>query len=613
MKKTRALMFLASLSFSLITTSCSTDSQVVKEKLNYDGSYNSVCVKGNLSYKQGANFLPKGFYGNYYDVGIAEIGGYAGDTSGSLLPTLTWNGSGRFMASIQFDDNITQFKQADFVGKLGFEMSVYVPGQGDIYLDGRKEAFNFEKLFTYNSVTNLYIYNSSFQDNPINPAMTYWPEGKSVLITFSMKDGYQLNYIRVTYSDQPSLITNAAIFSEVANPVPLMSQEYTDNDCSKDSYTVNVGSSPVYNLVSQYGTCYSKNFFLDSFVYKDEYDDDTNHVEIIEDPDQYFTLGSTAPIGSKFTIYLVAYDSSYNRSQVTINLTVADQRAPTLQQVSQGTIKASYQEVLDHDSFIDKYFLIKDNYDAEVDADFRLKSGSDFPNYQIGDFSCILEAEDSFGNESELEFTLQLYDDVPPQIIAQQTELILAPNKYMSEQAIINLFTAYDEVDKNIEVKITSNGYKGNENQIGVYAVKVQASDSSQNIATSSITIIVQDDEGPVFFAKESFITVTKGNVPSLDEVIESLIRQGIIPNLNYTEKSIIEGPLLDDSLEVGLHQMRLYLKAESGDEEMVLLSVKVVESSDLNVEDVSLSFWDKFINFFIELWNKIVAFFTGQ
>lgn len=582
-----------------------------KRLLEYDGDYTSVCVNGNLKYESQHNFLPQGFYGNYPDSGIVEIGGKAGDINGKPIPQLTWSKSGRFMASIQFEKDPHQFNTAEYIGKLGFEMSVEIPGQSDLIVNNFVQAKSFDDIFIKND--DVYSFPANYPSSLISPFMTFWTEAHAVLFTFNMYEGYKLNYIRLIYGDCPEAILNASIFEEVNNPIPLINEKYTKNDCSRENYTVSVGTSPVYNLVSQYGTVYSKDFLLNAFAFRDEYDGEWHHITEVEDPDNYFTYGAKADIGSKFTIYLVARDKAENISKITINFTVLDKRAPTVQAIDKKVKKVSYTTDLNSREFIDRNFLVKDNYDQELSIKVKLQSGLDVPTGQIGSFPCRLIVSDSFQNITTLDFDLELYDDVCPIIESAQDEMILSPTKSVSETYIKSLFTAYDEIDGELEVEITTNEYSGHENEIGSHLVEVKATDSSGNIATKKIIILVQDNEGPIFYAKESFLTVTQGDVPSLDEITESLIRQGLIPNKNYMIKEIIEGEDLTDDLSVGLYQMKLHLVADDQSEELVMLTIKVIEKEDINVIDNSISFWEAIIQFFINIWNKIVEFFTGK
>ena len=76
----------------------------------------------------------------------------------------------------------------------------------------------------------------------------------------------------------------------------------------------------------------------------------------------------------------------------------------------------------------------------------------------------------------------------------------------------------------------------------------------------------------------------------------------------------IVEGDPLDNTLPVGTHRMTLHLIGEDEEESFVSLTVEVVEKEA--IEDPithTMTFWERFCQFWIELWKKIVAFFTGK
>ena len=73
-------------------------------------------------------------------------------------------------------------------------------------------------------------------------------------------------------------------------------------------------------------------------------------------------------------------------------------------------------------------------------------------------------------------------------------------------------------------------------------------------------------------------------------------------------ELALAVGSDFPDSVE------RYCLVDEEGEEESVLLTIEVVKKEAM--EDVSsgtMTFWQRFIQFWVDLWNKIVAFFTGK
>lgn len=617
MKKTRIILFLSSLILPIGASLPQVRDEIkapVKEVNS--PSYNSVCINGNLQYKEHRNFLPKGFWGNYPDLGIAEIGGKAGDVNGYDVPELSWAKTGRFSACLLLDRPLDSFPESSYLTSFGYELSVYIPGEGDEVSTVLVEGTSFADAFAKTTDDSFTLQYPGTILPATNPVATYWNdnEGESYafLLTFYMGEGYKFNYLKVYYGDTPVRILNASISDSIGLPTDYGKDEYTENDCSFTSHMVRVGTHPVYNLKSQYGSVYSQDYLLSCFMAKDDFDGEESHITIIEDPENYFSYGAEAAIGSKFTIYLYAYDKAENSSYVTINLTIADTRPPRIEKRSEEII-TSYKTDFSSDEFLNESFSISDNYFGKLTSEVTLENGEAIPSQTVGDFDSLLTVTDYFGNTSKEAFKLKIIDDIAPEITAEQDELIISPTKVISEAYIENLFSAYDEIDGDIEVTLETNEYTGHEDEIGTYKVVATAVDEAGNTASKTLNIIVQDDEGPVFYAKESFLTVTEGDVPSLDEVTESLIRQSVIPNRNYITKEIVEGLPLDNDLPVGLHNLTLHLIADDESEEFVQLSVKVVEAKDIGVQDASLSIWDRIVQFFITLWEKIVAFFTGQ
>ncbi len=184
----------------------------------------------------------------------------------------------------------------------------------------------------------------------------------------------------------------------------------------------------------------------------------------------------------------------------------------------------------------------------------------------------------------------------------------------MSKQSILNLFSAVDEIDGTTEVVVTTDTYSDNYNKVGNYDFVVTSTDKSNNASTKAIKIYVSDNSGPVWFAKDAFLTVTQGKVPTLSEVAESLIRQGVVPNKTYVDVYETEGEKLNDSLVLGIHNIRLALEDEDNEVVEVALTVKVVEEKDMNTEEViTLSWWQKFITWLKQIWENIVSFLKGK
>ncbi len=606
MNKLRSLISL--LSLCLV---CSVDNVSVEDYYGYVryATSDNVC-DGDLS-KGTGNLLPVGFYGNKIDSGVFEVGGHAGDDNGDELPSMTLGDAGRYVLVLKLDRSISRLSQAKYLEKVGYRI-IAEEGSDEIVDEVTSNTIYFSNLFQNVTSTTGYYMAKERGDTYLDSFMSFSPTYNSLVISFSMKASYKLKSITVYYSDTPINISNAYLSVASGDADYAKAEtEYSDVDCSLSSYTKNVGDFPVYDIISQYGKVYSKEALCSYFVAYDDYTGEWVHPTEVVDNDNYFTTGSTAEIGTEYVVYINAYDDKGNLSYVTLNITVGDLIGPTIYMYDEELV-TSYDQVFNAESFIDEHFFVLDNYDEDPYIELTLDDGSEIPENKCGVYDCILYAEDSFGNETSYPFTMTLVDDVAPVIYAENNELILSNSDSISEENLLKMFTATDAIDGSISCSVYENTYSGNESEIGTYSFTVQAVDKSGNVSYKTVNIYVQDNDGPIFFAKESFITFVEGNAPSLAEVTESLIRQGVLEEKAYPVQEIIEGYGLDSSLAVGTYSMTLYVEDEQGDGETVILTVKVISEEDANITSVSLSFWDKIVLWFKNLWANIVAFFTG-
>lgn len=569
----------------------------------------TVCITGNLASSGSTvrNNLPPGFYGNHPDQGVLEIGGTAGNPLGEKIPEMTLTGGTRQMLTIRFEEGITALKDAGFLGRVGYSIAIRTD-----------EGVKTEEVFSSDLRLDDFFqkqangdYKCPRRGTEFNSYMMFDADENAFSLTFDYQKEYKLVSIRFYYSDVPAKLDNVSLYANVYPQSEIFSAVYNGDSCT-GSYTRNVGRNPVYELNSQFGTIFSKDFLVRSFIARDENLKEAIHPEI-EDPDNYFEYGDKADVGESFVVYLRASDPSGNVSKVTLHMTVVDSRGPNIVLKSPDAIEASYASDFASSDFIDSHFIVRDNYDANPVCQVLLEDGSPIPEKEIGSFPARLVASDSFGNETSKAFELNLIDDVPPVIDVQGEELVLRQDLTYSREKLLSLFTAYDEIDGDLDVIVTEDTYLGHEKEIGEYVFAVKATDSSGNVAEKKLTIRVEDSEGPTFYVRESFLTVIAGEVPSLEDVVKALIRQNVLPNKVYTSMKIIEGEELDDSLPVGKHSMTLEVEDEDGQKEYVALTVEVVQKE--TIEDPlthTLTFWEKFCQFWIDLWKKIVAFFTG-
>ena len=596
--------------------SCSHES--VKKSLPIDNDYNDV-IQGKLNLhdddisQYGKNVLPIGFHGSYPDSGIYEIGGKAGDESGKTCPAFDFsisnpNGTA-VLVTLTFEEDPMQFPSSDHTQLLGFEVS-YQENNQEIYINGLQEVNRLSEMFepsiqNYELAKNIPTGFNFFIYHPQN----------ALGLSIKMYPNRKLNFVRFHYAKNPIHVTNASIFLQKGSIDDSVNMKYDGSDVSRLDYTKKLGSHYEFNLISQYGKVYSKDYLLSQFIYKDEYDNTNEHVTTIEDEDDYFLLADKAPLGSKFDVKITAKDSSDNLSDILLHFTIADKCPPYIAKKKNEDISISYTVNLDEE-FINSYFLVRDNYDEQVSLSIKDMNNQDIDTHQTGLIKAKIIAIDSFNNKKEFPFSLERYDDQAPMITCSQEELILSPTQVMKSETLLSFFSATDEIDGDLDVSIVENTYSENSTKVGNYIFKVNVKDSSNNEAEKTLNIYVKDEEGPIFFAKGSFMTFAQGMIPEEKEIIESLIRQEVIPDKNYISSELVAGEEITNDLEIGEHEVTMQYFADDDTFEMVDLTIQVVDVKELGIQDITpeeeKNWWAKFCQWWIDLWNLIVSFFQS-
>ncbi len=571
-----------------------------------------VCTTGNLmaGTGKGANLLPPGFYGNHPDMGVLEVGRTAGDPYGKEVPTLSLPETNRYLLAVSFRESIRELSDAKYLGRVGYVLEVETP-EG-VLVDDVRSTESVLRIEDYFKKTPNGNYNSpSRGKSDLDSFAMFDVELNAFVITFHYEVSWRVKSFRLYYSDVPATIENVALSVYDTNEETIASALYQGPSC-QDGYLVNLGRNPIYELESQYGTVFSKDYLTRSFLARDANMEDVHPT--IEDPDNYFAEGASAPLGRKFCVYLRAEDDYGNQSRITLNITVVDRRAPNILPLSGWHVTSSYAADFRSIDFVRRHFIVEDNADEEVSVKVLQTNGEGIPKNEIGTFQARLVATDKSENESHRDFELELIDDVPPVLECKADEIVLSYGTRYSREKILSLFEAEDEIDGSCPVLVEEDEYLGNEDTIGSYRFTVRSSDLSGNVATKTIRILVQDNEGPTFYAKESFLQVVQGEVPTLEEIVRSLIRQEVLENRNYPTVEIVQGEAIDRHLSLGLHQFTLRLVDQEGREEYVHLSIEVVPKEQMDdIAPAKLTFWARFCQFWIDLWNQIVAFFTGN
>lgn len=589
----------------------------VKEKLPVGNDFNAVCVQGNLYETSKKNRLPIGFSGNHPQDGIYEIGGKAGDPNGAELPLMSLSGSKmRLGASITFEKNIQELPFAEFRKKLGYSCSMVKPDNTFLEYTYLEEASSFSNLFNWFEEYGVGHDKDTVSDG-VDFKMTAWVKANAILLMFDMPSGYRLKSLSFIYGDYPLKITNAALFPEHNPPEEYMNIAPSGTDCRAKSYTRKIDASKTYHIQVQKGTIYSKDFLLSQFVVRDIFDGSEEFASEIKDPGNYFTAGDKADIGESYPITLVAKDRAGNTTELHLVLDVVDTMGPLIQTKESDFIKTGYNTDFQQEDVVSNYFYVQDYSQGPYEYSMLLKNGDPLPK-AIGTFPSLFRAKDQSGNVSEYPVTLEFFDDVPPVIETEHDELNLSEKVLLSLDQLLSMFHIFDEIDGELEGEIVENTYSANARQAGKYVFTMEAKDKSGNIARKSINIQVNDEEGPVFYTKEGMFTVMQGEIPSLEEIVSSLIRQGVIEDEEYLRYEIVQGGELSQDLSIGKHRYTLELEKEDQSRTYADFVLDVKEKRQVIGEEKEekkpkeLNFFQKILQWFKDLFRKIKEFFQN-
>jgi hypothetical protein len=206
-----------------------------------------------------------------------------------------------------------------------------------------------------------------------------------------------------------------------------------------------------------------------------------------------FAVGSTV-------ITCTAKDSSTNTAQKTFTVTIIDTIAPTLSLPTTRTVEATSSNgavgvfVASASDIVDSNVVVKCNPD----------SGSIFP---LGTTQVSCSATDSHENTASGTFTINVVDTSAPVITTQGNQVVEATR---STGAIVSYpASAYDLVDGVRSVSCSP--ASGTLFALGNTTVLCTSSDTKNNYATSTFTVIVRDTTSPSVSVPLNIVTQATG------------------------------------------------------------------------------------------------------
>jgi|GEM_PF-6116313 len=227
-----------------------------------------------------------------------------------------------------------------------------------------------------------------------------------------------------------------------------------------------------------------------------------------------------------FQLMLEGWDSSYNTTLITINITVVDLVAPTI--TLREELRFNLTDDIDF-TIIEHMLDINDNYNTRSQL---VISYSDYDFNKVGTSSITVKVNDRSGNYTIETFQLILIDNIAPTLRKKPT----APIKVSYETGIakgyiLNLVEIVDEHSQLTKTLIDNiEGYFYNKNRLGTYTEIVRGEDEFGNYLEVDVIIEVIDIKPPLFVVNDKIFLV-EGEKLTIKQLENILKQSGFIVN----------------------------------------------------------------------------------
>lgn len=235
----------------------------------------------------------------------------------------------------------------------------------------------------------------------------------------------------------------------------------------------------------------------------------------------------------------------------------------------------------------------------------------------VGSHKVIFFAKDAYDNITNKTIDIFIYDEKAPEIIGDSTISTNIRNPILKLD-VLKRFTALDEHDGKVDVKILEDYYTDNAYTLGTHNIVLSSKDKSGNESKFKVDIWVQESNFQEFFFRDGTLEIYKGSAMSNEEVIRALQKAGHITSEEiYTKIERVKGYSIDGSLPTGTYNYKFKCTNENGSNDIVDVILKVSEKLTEQVQqeqqaNSSSKNGNAFVNFFSNLWNNIKNFFKN-
>lgn len=311
-------------------------------------------------------------------------------------------------------------------------------------------------------------------------------------------------------------------------------------------------------------------------------------------------------IGS-YTVTLESKDNAGNVSILTLFIVLQDKVAPIINGPDEWI--TSYKNMNLISEFLNEYDASDNNTPTSL-LHIEIENYEDYDFSTIGDYDLTLVTKDISNNYGYRDVSLNIIDDVAPILYAPNSITVSSYNSVTIPQ-IIEQARAYDEIDGEVEVKCIGNNYSANAKYAGTYEVKLQATDSSNNRITATITMNVIDDKAPIWFIDEISLTLLKGEYQDATAITKTLMESNQIQQRAFIEAKFIKGIYQDNYHKVGLYETTIEITFQDLSVDDYDLKIKVVDklTESTAIKKTLIDHFIDFISFIIKHFKRFINF----
>lgn len=358
-------------------------------------------------------------------------------------------------------------------------------------------------------------------------------------------------------------------------------------------------SSPIFNLHSNsnsfsktvtYPTPPSTNDIIEEYIYLNYPANKIDHYEIVLDEYEeaviFHDYGNHVIVSDLFNL-------NNDVERITINVRLIDNEAPFIK--NGELIKISYTE-LNEGGFIDltKFIDVFDYTDGVILLDNK------YSNYKPEIFKknkLSLTLVDSLNNKQTYSIEVEIIDDVPPTIIGEDY-IELYQYEITKKEELISYFDISDNNGSGIKEVLVVPSSSTPLNEVGMADYVLIAIDYYLNKTTFPFRVNILDGIGDVYFKNLESIEVYKGDLKSPSEIVNILISENKLEKDIYESIEFITTTYSSSFDQIGTYETRMVLTKYNAKKLYISFEINVVNKPN------------PLIQFFINLFNKIIAFF---